>query len=182
MNLKRINNKLNSSGFTTVEIVVSFALIVIILASLSSIVINYREKVNNEIIKTQLLDFKNTITKIVYDDITAGEYVSLTNCSNNNSCISFKRSDDSEEKLEIITQETSLEDLKKGIYFQYKGIKYFLPDSDLNNYSLNDSSKYAIDVKDIVFNSDATNNLYSVKILIFHRIINEEFDIKLVIS
>ena len=68
------------------------------------------------------------------------------------------------------------------MYFQYKGIKYFLPDSDLNNYSLGDSSKYAIDVSNIVFNSDSDNNLYGVKILISHKTLEEEIVINLVIS
>ena len=56
-NIKKINNK----GFTTVEVVLSFSLVVVILASMVSIVVNYRDRVTDEEVKTQLLDFKNTI-------------------------------------------------------------------------------------------------------------------------
>ena len=94
---------MNNRCFTTIEIVVSFALVVIILTSLTAIVVNYRDEVTDEEIKTQLLDFKNTITKVIYDDITEDEYNSLTSCGA--SCVSFVKSDGSSENLEIIVQE-----------------------------------------------------------------------------
>ena len=168
--LKKINNK----GFTTVEIVVSFALVVVILASMTALVVNYREKVTNEEVKTQLLDFKDTITKIIYDDIVDDTYTSITSCGD--MCIKFSGSE--ENRLEI-KEESGTSGVSKGIYFEYKGIKYFLPDSDLNDYN---SYEYIISVNSPIYSSDPDNNLYSVKIPIEHHGINEDYVIQLVVN
>lgn len=168
--IKKINNK----GFTTVEVVVSFALVVVILASMTAMVVNYRDKVTDEEVKTQLIDFKNTITKVVYDDIVSGIYSSITSCGDK--CIKFSGSE--ENKLEI-KEESGTSGLPKGIYFEYKGIKYFLPDSDLNDYTV---GEYVINTSEIIYNSDTTHNIYSAKIPIFHTGIDEDYVIRLLVN
>lgn len=167
-------NKINNKGFTTVEIVVSFALVVIILASMTAMVVNYRDNVTDEEVKTQLVDFKNTITKVVYDDIVDGIYTSISSCGD--MCIKFSGSE--ENKLEII-EKNGTDGVPKGIYLQYKGIKYFLPDSDLNNFN---TGEYMINVNNPVYSSDTTNHIYSVKIPIFHDGMDENYVIQLLVN
>ena len=55
---------MNKKGFTTIELIVSFIMVVIILASLVGFTVNYRDRVKQEEVKSQLYDFKNSITKI----------------------------------------------------------------------------------------------------------------------
>jgi len=174
-------NKINNKGFTTVEIVVSFALVVIILASMTAMVVNYRDKVTDEEVKTQLVDFKDTITKVVYDDIVDGMYTKISECSASECtgeckmCIKFSGTENN--KLEII-ETNGAGSIAKGIYFQYKGIKYFLPDSDLNNYGV----EYMITVNNPVFSSDEENKIYGVKIPIFHDGMDENYVIQLLVN
>ena len=180
-NKKIFNNK----GFTVVEVVLSFSLVVVILASLVSIVVNYRDRVTEEEIKTQLIDFKNTITKVVYDDIVDIDnvgYTSISECSSSDKCVNFVKEDGSEVPLNIIVQETSTSGIDRGIYFEYKGIKYFLPDSDLNDYLVGDISKYAVYVNDFIISRDDVNKVYSVKIPIHHNGLNKDYVINLTVS
>lgn len=166
--------KINNKGFTTVEVVLSFALVVIILASMTALVVNYRDKVTDEEVKTQLIDFKNTITKVVYDDITENIYKTITSCGDK--CIKFSGSE--ENKL-LIIEENGTSGVPKGIYLEYKGIKYFVPDSDLNDFN---TGEYMINVNNPIFSSDTVNNIYSVKIPIFHDGMDENYVIQLVVN
>jgi len=168
--IKKINNK----GFTTIEIVISFALVVVILASMTAMVVNYRDKVTDEEVKTQLIDFKNTITKVVYDDITENIYETITSCGDK--CIKFSGSE--ENKL-LIIEENGTSGVPKGIYLQYKGIKYFVPDSDLNDFN---TGEYMTIVNSPVYSSDPIYGIYSVKIPIFHNGMSENYVIQLVVN
>ena len=168
---------MNKKGFTTIEIVLSFALVVVILTGLTVIVINYRDKVPNEETKTQLLDYKNTITKIVYDDIVDGDYVSLSRCVGSYQCVNFIKEDGTTESLKVVNQQEDTSDIKRGMYLEYKGIKYMLPDSDLN-----DLNGYVSDIKEFNIIENPGYNLYSVKIPIVHVGIDYGLEISLVIS
>ena len=139
-----------------------------------AMVVNYRDRVTDEEVKTQLIDFKNTITKIVYDDITEGIYTSIKSCGD--MCIKFVGSE--ENKLEIIT-EFGDSGISKGYYFEYKGIKYFVPDSDLNDIVV---GEYMVIVNNPIFSSDNVNNIYSVKIPIYHNGMDEYQIIQLTVT
>ena len=59
-----INNgdNMNNKGFTTVEVIISFALVVIIMVSMTSMLVSYRDTISTEEIKTRMVEFKNSIT------------------------------------------------------------------------------------------------------------------------
>ena len=54
---------MNKKGFTTVELIVLFILVIILLGSLIGCTVTYRVIMKKEEIRSQLIDFKNTITK-----------------------------------------------------------------------------------------------------------------------
>ena len=55
---------LNNKGFTVIEVVISFTFVVIILASMFTIVINYQNETSKEQMKNSLLVYKNTLLEI----------------------------------------------------------------------------------------------------------------------
>lgn len=173
---------MNKKGFTTVEVVISFALVVIILISITAIVVNYRDKVTNEQIMTQLFDYKNSLTKIVYDDIVIGEYQNIGRCTNDLFCVNFIKKDGTLVPLKRIVVDNDTTGLKRGIYLEYKGIKYMLPDSDLNqtvvSNNLNQDNYYST-INDFIITTDDNNNLYSVTIPIYHRVLDYKLNINL---
>lgn len=61
--------KLNNRGLTVVEIIVCFALTSVIIVSMFNVVNNYRTKQDEESYKTDIVTYKNTITKVIQSDI-----------------------------------------------------------------------------------------------------------------
>lgn len=177
---------MNKKGFSTIEVVLSFALVVIILASLTAIVINFRDKIPNEHVMTQLFNYKNSITKIVYDDIVTNEYIKLGRCTDDIFCVNFIKKDGTMVPLKRIVVANDTTGLKRGIYLEYKGIKYMLPDSDLNQTVTNDDNlnqdNYYSTINDFQIVTDDNNKLYGVTIPIYHRVLDYNLDIKLKIS
>ena len=75
--MKRLNNK----GITTIEVIVSFVIVVIITASLYSTVSNYNQKRLIESYKSKIYTYKNTLTKEIQDDFIK---IGLTHASYKN--------------------------------------------------------------------------------------------------
>ena len=129
---------LNKKGFTIAEVIVSFSLITVILASVISSTIYYRGKVKNEEVITQLTDFKETITKIMYDDILTlsnNKLIAIDKCIGTANCVNFtdKVGNSHILKIEEVTQIDSVNNINRGVYLNYDGTKYMLPDSDLGS-------------------------------------------------
>lgn len=178
---------MNNKGFTIVEVVIAFAMLAAILLSLITFSITYRDKVRNEEIKTQLIDYKNTITKIIYDDIIRKKITSIEKCDgqddSNITCVEFINADNEKISLEIMPIFTTTSSLKKGIYLKYHGINYMLPDSDLNK--TDEAKSQFIDNMcsfEGGFNLTNYNDIYSLKLTYRHYILEEVFDINLVVN
>ena len=166
---------LNKKGFTIAEVVVSFTLISVILASMISATVYYRDKVKSEEVISQLLDFKNDITKTIYDDIVSGKLVRAERCaSNNESCIKFIDNENNNHTLSIVE---TLTGVKKGVYLSYDGYKHMLPDSDLG-----DGNDRVCDfINGIELDTNA-NGIYKVKLVFYHKNLDLQYEILLVIS
>lgn len=61
--------KLNNKGMTTVEVLISFVLLAIIVVSLYGSVESYKNKENIESNKNQIMTYKNLLTKEIQDDL-----------------------------------------------------------------------------------------------------------------
>ena len=187
---------MNKKGFTTIELIISFMMVSIMLASLIGFTINYRDKVKQEEVRSQLYDFKNTITKIVYDDIITQRYVNMSLCVGVDNCVNFV---DESGKSHTLKIENSCEDfncdirpceLKKcGVYLIYNNKRYLLPDSDLNKYyKESDSADSPISVIESACNLSSfslktyENSLYNLKISFSHYAIKDNIDIMLTIN
>ncbi len=61
--------KINNKGMTTIEILISFVLLAIIVVSLYGTVESYKNKQNIESDKNQIMTYKNLLTKEIQDDL-----------------------------------------------------------------------------------------------------------------
>ena len=179
---------MNKKGFTTIELILSFIMVVVILTSLIGFTTAYRGRVNNEQVKTQLIDFKNTVTRIVYDDIVNHDIVGMRECVGEDNCVNLIGQDDNIHTLRSVYQYSTNNVDKKnnGVYIEYDGKKYKLPDSELNKtYTDSDLN---VQVTDSACNitgfeyKNYGNRIYTVKIPFKHYLINEEFEILITIS
>ena len=108
---------MNKKGFTTIELIVSFTLVSIMIVALMSIVLNYRNRIMREDTKSQIVDFKNQITKIIYDDIINGKYQKILSCEEKK-CAKFVDGENNIYELRIDNN-----------YLIYNDIKYQIPDA-----------------------------------------------------
>ena len=168
---------LNKKGFTIAEVIVSFSLIAVILATIISATMYYRDKMKNEEVVTQLLDFKNSMTKIVYDDIIKKNITSVETCIGSNNCVNLIDKENRSHVLKIVEFDESTSTTKKGVYLSYDGIKYMLPDSDLGT-----GNSRVCDFVGVMEVDEYDNKLYKVKATFRHKDIDYQQDILFVIS
>jgi type II secretory pathway pseudopilin PulG len=169
---------LNKKGFTIAEVIVSFSLVSIILASMVATMMYYRSKVKDEEVITQLIDFKNTVTIAVNNDIIYKGFKKVDNCLGTSNCVVFTDKDDNSHVLKIVEYQETVSNIKKGVYISYDDVKYMLPDSDLG------SGSGAIGEKDRVcdfiggFEIKAYDNkLYRVKTSFYHQNMEKKYDL-----
>lgn len=165
---------LNKKGFTIAEVVVSFSLISIILASMISSTMYYRDKVKEEEVKSQLVDFKNTITKTIYDDIINKGITRAESCIGVSNCVNLYDRDNNPHDIRIVEYDSQD---RRGVYLLYDGVRYMLPDSDLG--SGNDRICDFVGGFDV---SSYNNQIYKVKASYRHKDMNIHYDILIVIA
>ena len=169
---------LNKKGFTIAEVIVSFSLISIILASMIASVMFYRDKIKSEEVLSQLWDFKNTVTKVIYDDIIENKMVRVDTCVGVPNCVKLSNSDNSvNHTLKIVEYDQTTSSHIRGVYLYYNNIKYMLPDSDLGTgYDR---------LCDFVggLNFDVyENKLYKLKLSYRHKDMNKHYDILIIVN
>ena len=176
---------MNKKGFTIAEVIVSFSLVTVILASMIASTVYYRNKVKEEEIITQLTDFKNNVTKTIYDDILTHEdrkLISAERCIGTANCINFvdKNGQPHVLKIEEILESNEESHTKRGAYLFYDNTKYMLPDSDIgigqsrvcdfvSGFSL---EKYKED----------EISLYTIKTSFMHKELDKKYDIILTLT
>ena len=69
--------KLNNKGLTLVEILVSFSIAAIVVISMFNVVMNYQQEASMESVKSEIVSYKNTITKTIQTDIIKGNLRSV---------------------------------------------------------------------------------------------------------
>lgn len=184
---------MNKKGFTTLEVVLSFVIVSVILVSLTNLVVNYRDKTSDEYVNSQLWDLKNTITKVVYDDITLNKYQKIEYCSGTDNCFNFIDKDGNSHALKLFIDKdgNSSETRKKGMFIYYKDINdkesyYMIPDSDLNVYSnssdTNPTENYVVYVSNFSLKKDDDLGVYSLKLIIEHTRMKKTYEVNLILS
>ena len=180
---------LNKKGFTIAEVLVSFSLISIILASIMSATLFYRDRLKQEEVVSQLNDFKNSITKAVYDDIIYNKIVKVETCVGISNCVNFIDDQGNSHVMKIV--EFSGDEVNgSGVYLYYNNIKYLLPDSDLKNEykrKLEDNTEITVRERVCDFiggiEIDAYNNkIYKVTASYKHKDIDLQYDFLFVVS
>ena len=156
---------MNNKGFTTVELVLTIVLVAIIMATITNTTFVYRDRSQYEETKSEIINYKNTLTKIIYDDIlnTTDPILEVIKISDSN--YKLITSNNVEKNLTVINE-------TKRIGINYNGIDYIIPDS-------NDD---LIEYEGVVYKEDTINNLYSLEIMFSHSNLEDTYKIRLVIT
>lgn len=156
---------MNRKGFTTVELILTIVLVAIIMATITNVTFAYRDKSKYEETKTEIINYKNTLTKIIYDDIL----------DKTDPIIKFEKVSDIEYNL------ISKNNNKKTIKIEKENdlIKEIIYDNIV--YKIPDSEDELIEFREIIYKEDVENNLYSLEILFTHLSLDEVYKIKIII-
>lgn len=188
---------MNKKGFTIIEVIVSFAILAVVMLAIITFMITYRDKVKNSEVETQLLDFKNSFSKMIYDEIIEGNYLSIEYCDDalqdefTGGCAYFLKSElaggDDKDYIGIKVLESRDVNLNlgKGTYLYYAGKYYLLPDSDLNtvktdrlgvtyNDDMCDFSEFRVD--------NYVDKIYSLNIKYHHYGLDKDYEMIFLIN
>lgn len=170
-------NKLNNKGITTIEILLSFVIIVIITMSMYGTVSAFNEKRMIEEYKTQIYTYKNLLTKEIQDDfikrgLTHVEYSEGTSGSERTYILKCDLKDGSKRELEVIRQQgqSSYHISGDSSVSDYYMIRYGKP-GEMIEYPLPDLGSYTTESGNVIKDLSINNvyiNVDSANILTIH--------------
>lgn len=189
--MKRLNNK----GITTIEVIISFVIVVIITASLYTTVSNYNQKRLIESYKSKIYTYKNTLTKEIQDDFIK---IGLTHASYEKKHVGYNIThtvecdlrDGTKRKLEVIqrytdstyhTGEDSVDDffmIKYGDEEAGDFMEYPLPNV---GESLSEHGRvvYDLSINNVLINIE-DDNILSIYIGFYHPELMTRYGINIV--
>lgn len=186
--------KLNNKGMTTVEILVSFVLVVIISVSLYSVVSTYINKQHVESYKDKITTYKNLLTKEIQDDLIkkgliAASVKKSNNDKNTELTMTFK---DGSSKVLLVYQQLSkgydgtgekVQDDEFSIAYGEKKsgevdfTSYTLPDLGSNE---NEAGEKVYDLRIHKVDINTDNNILTIKIDFYHPDFSNRYGIDIV--
>ncbi len=154
---------MNNKGFTTIELILTIGLAAVIMLTITNVTYTYRDRSIYEETLTEVTNYKNNLTKIIYDDILNGANRLVGIVKVNDMEYDLYTSNSTYNILKIINEENNV-----GI--EYAGIRYIIPGSEDGLVTFETSSYY---------NND---NIYRLDIVFRHRNLEELIKIHFVIS
>lgn len=188
--------KLNNKGMSIIEIVLTFALIMVMVIGMLTIVMSYRDKASLSIKKLEMDTFKNTLTKDVQDDILKlgieevnmdGECATITGLSR---CVNIVFKDGSQKVFGTSLINVNDRDSIENKFLYYDGEKYklhdTLPEKIPNGRTILDFQSITVEDNNILSTDSAiltdgtVVNIYSIDVYISHIDFEEDFGIHIV--
>ena len=160
---------MNKNGFTTIELLLTMILVVIVMSTITSVTYVYHDRSDYEEVLTEVINYKNNVTKVIYDDIltttTSDKITSMSKVDNKNYTL---RSSSKTYSLTVIDELN-----KKGIAYGESGgvIEYIIPGSEDG----------LVDINGVDFPTPA-NGVYTFELYFHHRMLDKTFKIKFTIS
>ena len=135
---------MNNKGFTTVELILTIVLVMIIMATITSVTYTYRDRSEYESLISKITTYKNTTTKTIYDD--------MLNPTDGDRVIEIDKTDDNH--YELITEKgvsktITIYNFDNKVGINYQGVDYIVPES---NYNL-------VEFVGVNYKEDNVNNL-----------------------
>jgi len=162
---------MNKKGFTTIEMILTIVLVIIIMASITSVTYTYRDRATYEETITDLTNYKNTLTKIIYDDILYPEDSAVVSISRGLATGDLNENDYTNIRLEKLNGTKiglSIINETGRVGIRYNNVDYIIPDSESD----------LIVISDIELKRSRLHGIYSVDITYFHKNI-PDYDFKI---
>ena len=137
----------NNRGFTVVELIITFALVMSLAVGLFAVTDNYRERQQKETVLKELNSYRNEILKIVQDDflnrgIEDIEGIDATSCSGDfNQAVKIVYKDDPNDEVKFCVGDVGI---KYGDILYPKPLGEFV--SFTNDIIYTESKEYDVDI------------------------------------
>jgi len=156
---------MNKKGFTTIEMILTMVLVIVIMITITEVVFTYRDRSTYEETLASIVNYKNNLTTIIYDDIVNDNPIVLLNEIEANNKYELVKADGSKTYLTIINEE-------KKVGILYDEVFYQIPKSD----------DELVSITGVDYKRDIDNNLYSLDIKFRLKTLEEEFKIHFAIT
>jgi len=171
---------MNRKGFTTIELILTMMVVITIMVTITSVTYAYRDRSRYEEIVTEVKDYKNKLTKIIYDDIldSSNKVIGLEKDDTIEDLFYLVRLNGDKIPLEVIN-----ENQKVGI--KYNGVEYIIPSSNSSLVNYEGTTIYPTDYKiwtNGIEKEREDTVFYSLTITFSHRNLEKNFSIHFVIS
>ncbi len=168
---------MNKKGFTTLELLLTMVLVVGIMVTITNVTYVYRDRSEYEELLTEITNYKNTLTKIIYDDI-------LSKNNRSNRVTKIVRNSTNSYTLETPTRNIPLYiyNLDDKVGISYDSVDYIVPGSEDEFVTIEDITYHPDPILEKETYEDPENTIYSLEIVFKHRNLNELFKIKFAVS
>lgn len=163
--------KLNNKGFTLIEIILSFAFIMVICIGLFVTANNYKSKQQLESSKRDLQTYKATLITDIQKDITEKGLKEINECVSISNCYEISFYDN--------TQKVVQKDSSSKIII-YGGIKYPVKEETLTTIGTLSLIQSEQDVTTIKYDSTGKGVIYKLSIPIIHQEVTDNYDIVII--
>ncbi len=143
--------KLNKKGITSVELLVSFIIVSVIVISMYNFIMNYQNKAQIQNINSEVITYSNNIQKIIQDDLIKRHLINVEVKTQNEATFTFDNN----------YQTTLIIDSNMG------SIKYGKKDSKLVNYKIPKIDDLKLSANSSITYDETTNYLI-IKIIFTH--------------
>lgn len=192
--------KLNNKGMTTIEILVTFVIVVIIVVSMYASVTSLKDKETIESYKESLITYKNLLTKEIQDDLIIKGLSSATITSNTSPYkMEMRFKDGSIKELEVVKEDgceavtaDEIDTLCQGMdpdqgakySISYGGETFPLPIlgvEEIDNFNSEGTHKiYALKIDEVTLDAGNDDGIMSIKIALYHPDFGTRYSINLV--
>jgi len=172
---------MNNKGFTTVELILTMAIVMIVMTTIVGVTYTYRDQSSYEEVLTEITDYKNSLTKIIYDDIfdikdesqeSQGKVIKINKVDDNGKKYTLETDKGVIYNLEIISETN-----KVGIKYGASGdeVEYIIPGSTDSLVSFQNEVT-------LQPNDGSESDIYLLDIYFHHKQLKDRFKIHIIVS
>lgn len=178
---------MNNKGFTAIEILLSFVLVMFIVLNLFTIVNTHRKQSELAMHKSELTNFQNILTKDIYSDFLTKGVESVVTCTDEDACVEIKYFNETN-PVKLIVDTSNLREKTITYNNRIYDIRDYIPPQDKlpqgSDPALFQTVVVSVTNETILeaFDSGLDFELYKIKIGIRHVDLKENFDIEVISS
>ena len=174
----------NEKGFTVVELILSFTLVMFLAISMFALVNNYKERQQMEALNRDLLNLKTSLTQDIYEDAQKKKVKKINYCLDDDNkiikrCLNIEFMDNTEKQLKIDNKAITVNE--DGTTFSYDALEFVYGNVKYNNPDPKFISIVPDDILTYTTNGEIEyGTIYKISIKLRHQDIVNDYIIEII--